>query len=450
MMTRFLTSWAVQLAFGAAFAILLVVGGLSYRSVAVTSENSQWVQHTHEVLENLAELQFAMETITSSVRGFLLVKDESYLDRYRIARSDLERRTAAVRALTADNAVQQRLIIDLERLGTRRLDLAERNIDLVRSHQPLPDVTAAQAGPGLQIMVDYQATVRRMQDEEHRLLLLREADAERSRAHTGFILLLGTALGLLITVAAGWTVQRDNGRRRIAEGALQESERKYRMLIQGIKDYAIYMLGPRGEIRTWNPGAERMTGCTYEEVVGQNFSRFFPVDDVKRGKPQEMLRIAAASGEYEEQGMRVRKGGGHFQVRTTLTASRDPTGILRGFSVISRDLTENKESETKYRGLLEAAPDAMVVVNQGGEIVLLNVQAEKQFGYRRDELLGQKVTNIIPVGFAERLIADDLRSTEDALAQQIGTGIELTGRRKDGGWASVCLSLSAGACSRIV
>ena len=68
----------------------------------------------------------------------------------------------------------------------------------------------------------------------------------------------------------------------------------------------------------------------------------------------------------------------------------------------------------------------MVVVNTDGEIVLLNVQAEKQFGYRRDELLGQQVTNIIPEGFAERLIADDLRSAEDALAQQIGTGIELT------------------------
>ena len=74
----------------------------------------------------------------------------------------------------------------------------------------------------------------------------------------------------------------------------------------------------------------------------------------------------------------------------------------------------------------------MVVVNQGGEIVLLNVQAEKQFGYHRDELVGQKVTNIIPEGFAERIIADALRSTADALAQQIGTGIELTARRKDG------------------
>ena len=91
-----------------------------------------------------------------------------------------------------------------------------------------------------------------------------------------------------------------------------------------------------------------------------------------------------------------------------------------------------RESEARYRGLLEAAPDAMVVVNQAGEIVLLNLQAEKQFGYSRDELVGQLVTNIIPEGFAERLIADDLRSTADALAQVIGTGIELVARRRDG------------------
>jgi PAS domain S-box-containing protein len=84
----------------------------------------------------------------------------------------------------------------------------------------------------------------------------------------------------------------------------------------------------------------------------------------------------------------------------------------------------------------------MVVVNQGGDIVLLNLQAEKQFGYRRDELLGQKVKNIIPVGFAERLIADDLRSAEDALAQQIGTGIELIARRKDGGEFPIEIMLS--------
>jgi PAS domain S-box-containing protein len=81
---------------------------------------------------------------------------------------------------------------------------------------------------------------------------------------------------------------------------------------------------------------------------------------------------------------------------------------------------------------LEATPDAIVVVNQGGDIVLLNLRAEKRFGYPYDELVGQPVKNIIPEGFAERLIADGLRSPADALAQDIGTGTELTGRRKDG------------------
>ena len=96
------------------------------------------------------------------------------------------------------------------------------------------------------------------------------------------------------------------------------------------------------------------------------------------------------------------------------------------------DVRESQESAAKYRGLLEAAPDAMVVVDGAGEIVLLNAQAERQFGYRRDELVGQQVKVIIPEGFAERLIADDLRSTADALLQQIGMGIELFGRREDG------------------
>ena len=104
-----------------------------------------------------------------------------------------------------------------------------------------------------------------------------------------------------------------------------------------------------------------------------------------------------------------------------------------GLDVLKRPKGEtSRDPEARYRGLLEAAPDAMVVVDQAGDIVLLNLQAEKQFGYQRDELVGQAVTNIIPEGFAERLIADDLRSAADALAQQIGTGIELSARRKDG------------------
>ncbi|MBA2380663.1 MAG: PAS domain S-box protein [Chloroflexi bacterium] len=100
------------------------------------------------------------------------------------------------------------------------------------------------------------------------------------------------------------------------------------------------------------------------------------------------------------------------------------------------------DSDAKYRGLLEAAPDAMVVVDGAGAIVLLNVQAEKQFGYLRDELVGQAVSQIIPAGFAERLIADELRSAAEALAQHMGSGLELVGRRKDASEFPIELMLS--------
>ena len=205
------------------------------------------------------------------------------------------------------------------------------------------------------------------------------------------------------------------------------------MLLDGVKDYAIFMLDPQGRIVSWNAGAERIQGYRAEQIIGRNFSCLFPAEDIQRGRPQEMLRIAAASGRHEEQGMRVRKDGSRFLANVTLTALRDPAGNLRGFSGISRDLSESKESGAKYRGLLEAAPDAMVVVNQGGEIVLLNVQAEKQFGYRRDELLGQQVKNIIPEGFAERLIADGTRTAAEARwRSRSAPASSSPARRKDG------------------
>jgi PAS domain S-box-containing protein len=228
----------------------------------------------------------------------------------------------------------------------------------------------------------------------------------------------------------------------LAQDRFRDSEEKYRMLLDGIDNYAIFMIDPQGQILSWNAGAERIKGYKAEEIIGRNFSCFFPQQDIERGRPEEILRLTAACGRHEEQGMRVRKDGSRFVASVTFTALRDQNGNLRGFSEFSHDLSESKEAEARYRGLLEAAPDAMVVVNQGGKIVLLNVQAEKQFGYRRDELVGQKVKNIIPEGFAERLVADDLRSAEDALAQQIGTGIELTARRKDGSEFPIEIMLS--------
>jgi PAS domain S-box-containing protein len=235
---------------------------------------------------------------------------------------------------------------------------------------------------------------------------------------------------------------RMDGGRWLAAESLRESEERYQLLLDGIRTYAVFMMDPSGQILSWNAGAELIKGYKADEIIGHNFSCFFPPDDIERGRPEEVLRMTVASGRHEEQGMRVRKDGSRFLANVTLTALRGPTGNLKGFSEFSHDLTESKESGIRYRGLLEAAPDAMVVVDQEGKIVLLNLQAEKQFGYYRDELVGQQVANIIPEGFAERLIADGTRTAAEALSQQIGTGIELIGLRKDGSKFPVEIMLS--------
>jgi len=432
----------VQLALGCAILALVVVGAISYRGIVVSSESDRWVRHTHEVLDQLHDLQFAMQSVESSYRGFVLTGKESYIESYRSSIASATQAETTVGNLTVDNPTQQRQLPGLQELMAEKIKFGESVIGLRQRLGLEAAADVIQGGPGQQTMDQLEQVVHEMQDEELRLLAVRAAEAKRRLAQTKILLFVGTILGVLIAVAAVWSVRRDSSGRGVTEEALRDSEEKYRTLVQGVQDYAILMLGPTGEILSWNPGAERMTGCTFREAIGLNFSRFFTPDDIERGRPAEILRMAATSGMHEEQGMRARKDGSRFLVRTTFTAMRDRAQKLRGFSVISRDLSESKESGAKYRGLLEAAPDAMVVVNQSGDIVLLNVRAEKEFGYRRDELLGQQVKTIIPKGFAERLIADGTRSTADALAQQIGTGIELTGRRKDGSEFPIEIMLS--------
>ena len=188
-----------------------------------------------------------------------------------------------------------------------------------------------------------------------------------------------------------------------------------------------------------NPAMEALTGYSRAELIGMHVTMLHPEPQrklVEAGFREAMLHSAPHFDLHIQ-----RKDGRCVPVAIWSSEKlklADRTVVIGEL----RDLSAHKESEARYRGLLEAAPDGMVVVNQNGEIVLLNARAESQFGYRRDELLGQKVTNIIPEGFAERLIADGTRTAAEALAQQIGTGIELHGLRKDGSAFPIEIMLS--------
>jgi PAS domain S-box-containing protein len=440
MKTKSPLSRRLQLAFGSAVFALVVVGVLSYRGMIEFRESDRWVRHTHEVLENLQDLFAAMQIVESNARSFLLTGDESFFDGYRAAIVRTGKDQAIVRNLTLDNAEQQRRLDALATLTAQKFQLAEKVLDLRRTTGLGTAVDAIQKGSGKQIMEDFQTLIGQMQDEELRLLVAREGAAKRRFRLTETALILGTVLGLLITCLAGWSAQRDYSARSLAEEALREGEGRFRTLANNIPQLA-WMADEKGYIFWYNDRWFDYTGTTHEEMEGSGWQELYHPDHVRQ--VVEKISRCFRTGEVWEDTFPLRGRDGNYRLFLSRAVPiRDPQGkILRWFGT-NTDISESKESGAKYRGLLEAAPDAMIVVNQGGEIVLLNVQAEKQFGYRRDELVGQKVKNIIPEGFAERLIADGTRTAAEALAQQIGTGIELIARRKNGSEFPIEIMLS--------
>jgi PAS domain S-box-containing protein len=142
-------------------------------------------------------------------------------------------------------------------------------------------------------------------------------------------------------------ITRDMSEQRKAQLALVESERLFRLLVQGVTDYAIYMLDPEGRVVNWNAGAERIKGYTSAEILGQHFSRFHTPEDVDRGMPVTSLETARREGRYEAEGWRRRKDGTRFWASVVIDAIRDEEGMLIGFAKITRDITERREAQER-------------------------------------------------------------------------------------------------------
>ncbi|MGZ6075500.1 MAG: PAS domain S-box protein, partial [Isosphaeraceae bacterium] len=204
--------------------------------------------------------------------------------------------------------------------------------------------------------------------------------------------------------------------RRQAPEELRRSEERFRLLVEGIADYAVYMLDADGFVSSWNSGAERITGYRAEEIIGLHFSSFYRDEDLRKGKPAMALREAAATGRFEEYGWRVRKDGSRFQANTVLNGLHDPKGKLVGFAKITRDLTDSRRAEDAVQAA-QAELARVVRVSTLGELTA-------SIAHEINQPLSSIVTN---ANASRRILASPTPDIEDV--QQALTEIAEAGTR---------------------
>ena len=177
----------------------------------------------------------------------------------------------------------------------------------------------------------------------------------------------------------------------------QFEESRFRMLVDSVRDYAIYMLDPKGVVTSWNAGAQRFKGYTAGEIIGHNYARFYTEEDQQAGVPQRNLRIAPTEGRYETEGWRVRKDGTRFWASVVIDSIRAKDGVLVGFGKVTRDITERKaaqdalrQSEERFRLLVQGVIDyAIFMLDTSGYVTNWNSGAQRLKGYSADEITGQ-------------------------------------------------------------
>jgi PAS domain S-box-containing protein len=238
---------------------------------------------------------------------------------------------------------------------------------------------------------------------------------------------LDLAADVLARGAKGATPAARPASVRPAEASQTPTEERFRLLVDSVQDYAIFMLDAGGHVASWNVGAERLKGYRADEILGRHFSAFYSADDIARGHPDMELRVAMRDGRFAEEGWRIRKDGSRFWASVVITAMRDAAGGVTGFAKVTRDLTERRRAEDAVRlreeqlaTTLQSIGDAVIATNESGHVTMMNPVAEALTGWTRANALGRPLEEVFEI------VNEDTRArAQNPVARVLREGVVL-------------------------
>jgi diguanylate cyclase (GGDEF)-like protein/PAS domain S-box-containing protein len=373
----------VPLAFGLAIIVMLLVGALSYRGMTASHKSGKWVQHTQEVLANVQELFFNMEAISSSVRRYVIAGEDIDLTSYETAKVEIARLHQVLQELTSDNFSQQEKLPKLKELAESRIALGASIIALRREKGIDAAMEAVRTGPSRRVSAQFQDILGQFRDEERRLLDLRVAAADAQERWSDITLALGTGLGLLITLGAGWSVMRDNTRRRRAEDALFAEKERAEVTLNSIGD-AVVCTDAQGNLTFLNKVAESLTGWSRTEAAGRPMAEVMQIrDGTSRERipdPTEMALRLNQSAHLPANCILVRRDGLDIPIEDSVAPIHDREGRPSGAVMVFRDVTATRTlalqtAHSAQHDFLTGLPNRMLLNDRIKQAIL---QAPRQ------------------------------------------------------------------------
>ena len=408
---RLFTSFIVMLT------LIAVISTFSFYYSNKRVSTSQLVDHTNQVLFEADNTQILTKNIEGGERGYIILYDSDYLKPFTAARNTIFQHINNLKELTKDNAQQQTRVDSLAIFVQHWIDFSVHCIRERNEKGFDAAMKLMKTGVGQSYIDKITTATTQIQEEEKRLLAIRKEENRKNivsfnRAFAVF--LTGVCVLLLFIV---FSIRNNISTRK-------KAEEKVKALLEAAPDSMI-IVNERNEITLVNQQTEIAFGYKREELIGKTVELLLP-QGLKENSSFELYA--------------TRKNKSQFPVEITLAPLTTEEGKMISASV--RDISTRKRAEEKFKGLLEAAPDAMIIANEKGYIILVNKQTERMFGYSREEMINKPVEILIPAEFRRSHVTHRTDYSKDPKTRSMGAGLELFAVRKDGTEFPVEISLS--------